>query len=108
MYEKSAYSTGGTPAGVSLNNACVPKDVTASPINEARGELSMRLEELHKSLSDLENRVQGVLLPCGPDTASAPTSRPVMSPLRDYLSDQAGIVRHAVERIQSILQRLEL
>lgn len=80
-----------------------------TPMQEARNGLADSVGRLHAALDDLSRRLESTCTPEPPNAgnqASAPV--PLTSELRSFLHSQTSGVDHAIMRIASILQRIEL
>ena len=87
------------------------KSAGAAPaIYAAHDMLEATVDRLQALISRLEDRLQPLTAPAGPENAvaSSPVDRVPKSPLAESLENQASSVDHAGNRIARLLDRIEV
>lgn len=85
-----------------------PPDYVDPPIEAAKSHLSQAVGELSAVLSDLENRLIPVVTPMPEGDSCSPVNAPPPQQLSTWMDCQAQCVSNLVDRVRSVLQRLEL
>lgn len=97
-YVGQAQAIGGAPMPI-------------SPMLEAREMMQKTLSNLHERIENLERRIDPICAPATP-TPAAPDARAlnqaITSETRSFLNDQTRVISGAIDRLDSLLSRLEL
>jgi len=111
MYERGQQvPVGGLNAPYNQTSAPAPVDESASAIRDAVTHAEALLSELHEAISALDRRLETVLTPAPPQTATNSPSKTgsVGSHLRGRVLILNEGWQHAVERISQLRQRVEV
>jgi len=82
-----------------------------APVSEALNQLALHVDHLHKTLYELEDRLQAVLIaegPCSGQTAGQGILPDAPKRVSQMIVENSDSLASAVSRIQSLLERLEI
>lgn len=104
------YASAGN-ATFAMGATAMNQAIQMSPIQEARSQLVQMVESLHNRLAQLENRLDGICRPSMPTPSTGTeTNKRIDAPseYRAFLESQNSALSHACDRLDSILNRIEL
>lgn len=102
------YSNGGVTAPGSYGGTATDSPVRMPMVALELDRQAKAVEHLHSLISDLDNRLSGVLRPTTPATGADKKLPDALVPLAGNISETNSRIEAACARLQGIYDRIEL
>lgn len=107
----SARDVGNWYGGATMSSPQGAVVEASSPLRDAISVTEQQEQSLHQAISDLEQRLDGILMPVPPspvDKVGGSTPTPSMSHVRERVGKINAGYMHAIDRLNELRRRVDL